>query len=492
MSAGLHRLIPVLVAVTTAVAVLPAAAVAAPERGPLVPVTEGSIESGRPTPAAVRPGYVSRGPIGVRNSGRAPVTGLVAEVHLNDDRLRFSRLYDNCWYALEEEPDTAWCEFPDEIVAQSVLQMKGPVFSLAAGTEPGARIANVTFGWASKEWADANGGIEALAAAEAAEGTEAVQGDQGTLALEPGSPRLRQGPNTTTGFLGTTVLPATGTPPDGLPAIPPSDPDTARLAAVQEASDEPSQGPVYDLGPRHTLGGVVGVRNTGDAPVDGLVAELRLSDTDLSFAGQWSNCWFATEDKPGSAWCEFDGALAPGATRKIDGPVAVTGAEGRAEIFKDVRFHWVSKAWAAGHGGIEALARIDATPGTEPVRGTGDTLTLTTAPAGLVGHLRGSTDFVLGLWPPGATEPTPSPTATSSPTPKPTTSTSPAPGNGGDDNGGGTGGEDDGTPGGGGGGGDSLPITGSPVAVTAGVGVALLLAGLLTFFTARRRMRTTV
>ncbi|WP_306215235.1 hypothetical protein [Actinoplanes sp. RD1] len=468
-----------------AVAVLPATAVAAPARGSLEPATEGSIESGRLSATPVRPGHVSRAVIGVRNSGGTAVTGLVAEVHLNDDRLRFSRLYDNCWYALEEAPGTAWCEFPDEIVGRSVLQMKGPVFSLSAGVAPGTRIAAATFGWATKEWADANGGIEALAAAEATEGTEAVQGDQGTLALEPGSPRLRQGPDNVMGYLGTTVLPSTGTPPDGLPAVPPSDPDPARLAAVQEASDELTQGPVYDLGPRQALGGVVGVRNAGDAPVDGLVLELRLSDTDLGFAGKWDNCWFATEDKPGSAWCEFDGALAPGATRQVDGPVAVTGAVGLAEIFKDVRFHWVSKAWAASHGGIEALARLDAAPGTEAVQGTGDPLTLTTAAAGLVGHLRGSTDFVLGLWPPGAAEPTTSPTATSSP--MPTTSSSPAPGTGEDDDEGGDGGEDDGSPAGGGGGGESLPITGSPVAVTAGVGVALLLAGLLTFIAAHRR-----
>jgi hypothetical protein len=462
-----HRVLVAAAVFGTVLLGLPAPGLAAPARGSLAAVTEGSIESGRLGGDSVRPGHVSRGVIGVRNTGSAPVTGLVVEVHLNDDKLRFARQYDNCWYALEGKPDSAWCEFADALVAKSVLALRGPVFAVQAGTAAGARVESVRFAWASKEWADANGGIQALADKDASEGSSAVRGTQGTLTLEPGSPRLRSGPDESSAQVSTTVLAPTGPPPTGLPAIPPSDPDPAQLAAVQERSDNIFQGPVYDLGPDQPVPGVVGVRNLGDTKVDGLVVELRLSHNDLKFAKKFTNCWYALQDKPDSAWCEFGTALAPAQTLRVASTVAATVQEQREEIFKDVRFHWVSKQWAESHGGIEALARGDASPGTDAVRGTEGTLTLRAGAAGLAGHLRGSTDFVLGLWPPGATEPTTSPTAT----PTATATSTPAPGGEGD----------------GGGGGGGLPVTGTPTALVLAVGGGLLVLGAAGFAVARRR-----
>lgn len=466
-----NRLIPRFLAGAAVLAVavtgLSGPALAAPGKGTLESVTETSSESGRQGGDSVRPGFVSRGIIGVRNTGTAPIAGLVVQIQLNDDHLQFARQYENCWYARDGKPDSAWCEFDDELIAKSVLSLMGPVFSVKADTPAGTRVKDVRFGWASAEWAEANGGIQALADKDATEGTTAVRGDEGTLAVEPGSPRLRSGPTSEFAFVSTAVVPG-GTPPTGLPRIPPSEPDAARLAAVQEKTDNTFQGPVHRTGPNQTVPGTYGVRNLGDATVDGLVVELRLSDIDLKFAKKYDNCWYALEDKPDSAWCEFDTALPADATRQLAGPVTATGAEIHADLLKDVRFHWVSEQWAEAHGGIEALARGDASPGTDAVRGTEGTLTLKDGSASLVGHLRGATDFILALWPPGATEPTPTPTVTTT-----------TPGGG---TGGGTGGE---------GGGGGLPVTGAQTSLVGAIGGGLLLAGLLAFFITRRRTRFT-
>ncbi|AGL17268.1 LPXTG cell wall anchor domain-containing protein [Actinoplanes sp. N902-109] len=464
---------PLFVAAALATTALPAAAHAAPGRGTVEAVTEASLESGRLQTVSTRPGAVSRGVIGIRNKGTAPIDGLVVEIHLNDEHLAFARQYDNCWYQLGDGPDSAWCAFDEAFLTpKAVRQLQGPVFAVKADTAPGTTLTMTRFSWGSKDWADANGGIEAMA------GAGAVKGTQGTLALEPGSPRLRSSPAVTEAGITTAVLTGGGTA-TGLPANPPVDPNTAQLAAVTEKGPETYQTKVGKLGPDTDFPGTVAVRNDGGKTVDGLVLELRLSDNDLSFTTRSSNCWYALEDKPDSAWCAFDDTLAADAVKKLATPIATTGATGREEIFKDVRFHWTTKAWADEHGGIQALTQLAATPGTSAVRGTGPALELATVAPGtaLAGHLAGSTDFLLAVWAPGA-GPSPSPTPAATPT-----TTKPATGGGTGD--GSTGdGSSDGQAGGDGGG---LPVTGTKTALVAGIGLALLLAGGAGLLVARRR-----
>ncbi|UQU63758.1 LPXTG cell wall anchor domain-containing protein [Couchioplanes caeruleus] len=440
-------------------AVLPGVAAAAPDTPDSVrleSVGQRSIESGRMYGLDFRPGGITRGPMGVHNRNGSAVDGLVAQLTLPSDDFRFARRYDNCWYALEGKPGSAWCEFDAKIPDRATLQLAGPVVKATDDADPAVDEA-VVVRWVSRAWAEAAGGIEALADEDATEGTTAVRGAEGTLTLEPGSPWLST-------FMGaSTMFPvhvAVTEGPSGAPDIlPPSNPDSADLAAVQERTTAGERPTVRDGERGKVVPGVIGVRNEGDAAVDGLVVELRLADEDMIFARKYDNCWYALRGKPGSAWCEFDRALAPGATLKLGSGVAIATQQRLGDITKDIRFHWVSAGWAEGHGGIRALAGMSATPGTGVVRGTEGTLTLETAPANLKPGLTGPVDYILFTVPPVADQPTTTPPATPPATP-------------------GTG---DGAGGGG------LPVTGTQTAAIAGLGGGLLAAGLIGYAIARRR-----
>jgi hypothetical protein len=454
------RLVVASAAVLLGSAVLPGVAAAAPDTPDSVrleSVGERSIESGRMHGLDFRPGGITRGPMGVENRNGSTVDGLVAHLTLPSDDIVFARQYDNCWYALDGKPDSAWCEFDAKIPNRATLQLAGPVVK---ATDDAVQVVDdmVVVRWVSRAWAEAAGGIEALANEDATEGTSAVRGAEGTLTLEPGSPWLST-------FMGaSTMFPVhvkTTAGPSGAPNIlPPANPDSADLEAVQERTTAGERPAVQDGERGKVVPGVIGVRNAGDAAVDGLVVELRLADEDMVFAKRYDNCWYALQGKPDSAWCEFDRALAPGATLKLADGVAIATQQILGDITKDIRFHWVSAGWAEGHGGIRDLAEMSATPGTGVVRGTEGTLTLETGPAALKPGLTGPVDYILFTVPPLG-DPATTPPATPPATP--------------------------GTGTGNGEGGGGLPITGTQTAVIAGVGGGLLAAGLIGYATARRR-----
>ncbi|MEV4706433.1 LPXTG cell wall anchor domain-containing protein [Actinoplanes sp. NPDC049316] len=442
-------------------AVLPGVAAAAPDTPDSVrleSVGERSIESGRMSGLHFRPGGITRGPIGVHNRNGSTVDGLVAQLTLPSDDFLFARRYDNCWYALEGKPDSAWCEFDTKIPDQATLQLAGPVVKAADDAGPALNEA-VTVRWVSRAWAQAAGGIEALSNEDATAGTTAVRGSGGTLTLEAGSPWLSTFMGAATMFP-VHVAPTDG--PSGAPDIlPPSNPDSADLDAVQERTAAGERPKATSVKRGEVVPGVIGVRNAGDAAVDGLVVELRLADDDMIFAKKYDNCWYALEGKPDSAWCEFDRALAPGATLKLGSGVAIATQQRLGDITKDIRFRWAGSGWAQGHGGVHDLAEMSATPGTDVVRGTEGTLTLAAGSPDLKPGLTGAADYILFTVPPVADEPT---------TPPATPAALPA------------------TPGTGGGeGGGGLPITGTQTATVAGVGGGLLVAGLVGYAVARRR-----
>ncbi|BCJ51898.1 hypothetical protein Asp14428_33730 [Actinoplanes sp. NBRC 14428] len=449
-------------AVTLAAAVLPGVAVAAPadpDSVRLEAVGERSSESGRMDGLTFRPGRITRDPIGVRNRG-ATVDGVVVQLTSTTDDLVFARRYDNCWYALDGRPDSAWCEFDSKVAASSYFQLAGPVLAATGDAQPSTPSPDRPYlkvRWSSKAWADAAGGVEALANEDAAAGTTAVRGDDGTLTLEPASPRLSASYSDSTGTIFPVWFEKPADGPWGAPdVLPPSDPDGAALDAVQERTVAGERPKLHHIAPGDTLPGTVGVRNTGATPVKGLLVELRLADDDLVFARRYDNCWYALEAKPDSAWCAFDRELAAGETLRLAAPVAIALRQRYGDLDKDLRFHWVSAGWAEGHGGARDLAELSATPGTTVVRGTGGTLTLSAGSSALKPGVTGAVDYLLALVPPSGPEPT---------TPPATPPATAAPG----------------------GGGGSLPITGTPTATLAGAGALLLLAGVGGFWVARRR-----
>ncbi|MEV0724957.1 LPXTG cell wall anchor domain-containing protein [Micromonospora purpureochromogenes] len=255
----------------------------------------------------------------------------------------------------------------------------------------------------------------------------------------------------------------------------PNEPDAAKLAAGGEKDPQTDKNRKYLVGPGEDVPAVLGVTNLGDAPVDGLVVQVRILN-DLDYTKKYENCWYAVDSNQETAWCEFDQELAPGASLAVTGVGISTRTDAQAENISSIIHRWVSKEYADARGGVQALADQWAGQGTKAVRGTDTALTLT-APDGQLGGLGGPIGFVgVELVTPPTGEPTPTPTATPSATPTATPTVAPtaAPS------------ASSGVPGGEGGG---LPVTGAGTATVAGVGGALLLLGGAGYLIARRRTR---
>jgi LPXTG-motif cell wall-anchored protein len=258
------------------------------------------------------------------------------------------------------------------------------------------------------------------------------------------------------------------TPAAAAPA--PSEPDPAKLAAGTEQDPQTGNNRRYPVGQGEDVPAVLGVTNVGDAPVDGLVIQVRILN-DLDFTKKYENCWYAVDSNQETAWCEFDDQLAPGASLALTGAGISTKPDARAENVSTIVYMWFSTEWADARGGIQVLADGWAGQGTKAVRGTGSPSTLTT-PSGPLGGLGGPIGFAgVGLVTPPTTGPTVTPTA--APSTSPTAPTAPG---GEDGEGGQSGGE-----------GGGLPVTGAETASLVGAGGALLLLGVGAYLVARRR-----
>lgn len=251
--------------------------------------------------------------------------------------------------------------------------------------------------------------------------------------------------------------------------------DTATLAAVTEQDPATGKNMKYLVEPGEVVPAAFGVTNLGEAPVKGLVVQLRMLD-DLDFATKYDNCWYAVDSNADTAWCEFDDELAVDATLALVGDVVATKPDARADKVTSIMFRWGSKEWADAQGGVQQLAQQYAAQGTTAERGTESGLTLAARELPLPATPERINFAYAGLVTAPTGEPTPSASATataaptsSAPAGAPTASPA-APGQGG------TGGD-----------GGGLPVTGSNTATVAGAGVALLLLGGAGYLVARRR-----
>src|ERR1700754_1034461 len=68
-------------------------------------------------------------------------------------------------------------------------------------------------------------------------------------------------------------------------------PDAAELVAL--SAKDPRTGDVlgYEVGPGQAVPAVLGVINSGEEPVDGLVVQVRVVN-DLDLATKYANCWY--------------------------------------------------------------------------------------------------------------------------------------------------------------------------------------------------------
>ncbi|MET8836733.1 LPXTG cell wall anchor domain-containing protein [Micromonospora sp. NPDC004540] len=264
---------------------------------------------------------------------------------------------------------------------------------------------------------------------------------------------------------GVAALPAAG---HAAPAL-----DSATLAAVTELDPATGLNLKYPVKPGEVVPAALGVTNLGDAPVQGLVVQIRVLD-DLDLAVKHDNCWYAVDSNLEAAWCEFDSELAAKQTLAIVGDVVTAKADARPDKVTSIVFRWYSKEWVDAQGGVQKLADGDAGQGTTAVRGTEAALTLAERELPLPETPRAINFAYAQLVTPPTTQPTPTPGAT--PTATPTGGTEPTA-------------VPSGTPGAPGesGAGGGLPVTGANIGVLAGVGGALLLLGGGGYLIARRR-----
>ncbi|MFI6330571.1 LPXTG cell wall anchor domain-containing protein [Micromonospora chersina] len=255
-------------------------------------------------------------------------------------------------------------------------------------------------------------------------------------------------------------------------------PDSATLAAVTEQDPATGLNRKYPVKPGEVVPAALGVTNLGDAPVKGIVVQIRVLD-DLDLAVKHDNCWYAVDSNLESAWCEFDSELAAKQTLAVVGDVVSVKADARADKVTSIVFHWYGKQWVDAQGGVQQLADGDAGQGTKAVRGTEPALTLAERELPLPETPRAINFAYAQLVTAPTTQPTPTATPTTAPTATPTggaeptavpTGTAGAPGEGGA-----------------GGDGGGLPVTGANIGVLAGVGGALLLLGGGGYLITRRR-----
>ncbi|MCW3845481.1 LPXTG cell wall anchor domain-containing protein [Micromonospora yasonensis] len=235
-----------------------------PDPAKLAAGTEKDPETGKNRTYLVGQGEDVPAVLGVTNLGDAPVDGLIVHVRVLND-LDFTKKYENCWYAVDSNQESAWCEFDEELAPGASLAVTGAGIS----TKPDARaenISSIVHRWVSKEYADAQGGVQVLADQWAGQGTKAVRGTESPLALTPPSGPLG-GLGGPIGFAGVKLV----TPPTSEPTASPT--PTATPSATTAA---PAPASSASLGTPGGEGGGLPVTGGDTATVAGVGGGLLL------------------------------------------------------------------------------------------------------------------------------------------------------------------------------------------------------------------------
>lgn len=154
----------------------PARQASAPETAKLLALAEKDPATGRNKAYPVERGGIVPALLGVANAGGAPVHGVVVRVRVLND-LDIVKQYANCRYSVDSNVEEAWCQFDDDLAVNGTYAIADHFVGAAANARP-EKVASIVFQWFSREWADANGGLTAVAGATSTAGTG------GTLRLE--------------------------------------------------------------------------------------------------------------------------------------------------------------------------------------------------------------------------------------------------------------------------------------------------------------------
>jgi LPXTG-motif cell wall-anchored protein len=212
----------------------------------------------------------------------------------------------------------------------------------------------------------------------------------------------------------------------------------------------------------------------------GAVVHIRTVD-DVALPKTFTNCWYYTNTNLQGGWCRFEETIQAAQPYELAGFQVTVAPEATGKL-DAVVLQWFGGGYDEQHGGLEALAKAEAGPGTTPGPGDGGKQLLLTKSSRLKMTSGSPTGFAYVHLVEG--EPTTAP-ATTTPATAPTEQpadvpTTPAPVGGvaaGEEPPAASGAGDDG----------GLPITGSKTAAFAGAGVLLVAAGLAGALVARRR-----
>jgi LPXTG-motif cell wall-anchored protein len=241
------------------------ASAAAADTAELAAVTEQNPQTGNNVRYPVKPGEVVPAKLGVTNIGDAAVDGLVVELRVLDD-LDFATRYDNCWYAVDSNADEAWCEFDTSLAADATLALYGDIVRVIDNARPD-KVGSIMFRWASKDWADERGGVQALADGFAGQGSAAVRGTESGLTLEPASLPLPAKPNALN-FAYTELITPTPSPTPSSPA--------ATTSPTTEPTASPTTSPTAGTPGDGGTGGGLPVTGAQSATLAGAGAGLLL------------------------------------------------------------------------------------------------------------------------------------------------------------------------------------------------------------------------
>ena len=136
-------------------------------------------DAGLPVSYPIHPGETISPVLGVVNSSSETVAGVVVWIHVLND-VDLPKEFTNCQYYVDSNLDGAFCEINQKLpVGESYELSPFHVSATADATE----LSSIVFRWYTKAQADAQGGIEAMAAAAAHSGTAPAAGTGGELAL---------------------------------------------------------------------------------------------------------------------------------------------------------------------------------------------------------------------------------------------------------------------------------------------------------------------
>ncbi|WP_433372232.1 LPXTG cell wall anchor domain-containing protein [Actinoplanes sp. CA-142083] len=158
---------------------IPTAAHAAEAGSGLVPLVEREAD-GKTVVYPARQGETVPIVLGVKNTGAEALKGIVVNVRVLNE-VDLPKEFTNCVYYVDSNLRGAWCSIDAEVAAGGTYKLSP--FRVTVSTKAEKISAAVIFQWATLEYAESKGGIEALAKADSGKGTTPAAGAGEKLGL---------------------------------------------------------------------------------------------------------------------------------------------------------------------------------------------------------------------------------------------------------------------------------------------------------------------